>query len=59
MLVQLWSMKNYHYYLKQELFSSNPSQPRFNGFMWHPEKPLSLYIIGQGGCHDAISTVLD
>ncbi|RSH95270.1 hypothetical protein EHS25_000356 [Saitozyma podzolica] len=46
-VVQLWSMKNYHYYLKQELFSSNPSQPRFNGFMWHPEKPLSLYIIGQ------------
>lgn len=52
-------MKNYHYYLKQELFSSNPSKPRFNGFMWHPEKPLSLYIIGQGGCHDAVGTVLD
>ncbi|KAE8543492.1 hypothetical protein D1P53_000206 [Cryptococcus gattii VGV] len=49
-LVQLWSMKNYHYYLKQELYSHDTQKPRFRGFKWHPEDPLSLYII----CQDSI-----
>ena len=31
--VQLWTMGNYHYYLKQELDD-------IKGFCWHPEKPL-------------------
>lgn len=47
-IVQLWSMKNYHYYLKQELYSHDTQKPRFRGFKWHPEDPLSLYIICQG-----------
>lgn len=47
-LVQLWSMKNYHYYLKQELYSHDTQKPRFRGFKWHPEDPLSFYIICQG-----------
>ena len=43
--VQLWTMGNYHYYLKQEIrlpalaFSNVPLQVQ-----WHPEKPLSLVI---------------
>lgn len=41
-------MKNYHYYLKQELYSHDTQKPRFRGFKWHPEDPLSLYIICQG-----------
>ncbi|WVR09089.1 hypothetical protein IAU60_006151 [Kwoniella sp. DSM 27419] len=45
-VVQLWSMKNYHYYLKQEIFSHDPSASRFKGFKWHPEQALSLYIYG-------------
>ncbi|KAL0247662.1 hypothetical protein I308_103739 [Cryptococcus tetragattii IND107] len=49
-VVQLWSMKNYHYYLKQELYSHDTQKPRFRGFEWHPEDPLSLYII----CQDSI-----
>ncbi|WVQ75470.1 hypothetical protein IAR50_005095 [Cryptococcus sp. DSM 104548] len=49
-VLQLWSMKNYHYYLKQELFSHSPSSPRFRSFKWHPEDPLSLYIL----CADSI-----
>ncbi|WVO22664.1 uncharacterized protein IAS62_003995 [Cryptococcus decagattii] len=49
-VVQLWSMKNYHYYLKQELYSHDTQKPRFRGFKWHPEDPLSLYIL----CHDSI-----
>lgn len=41
--VQLWTMGNYHYYLKQEIFltslnqSSSPVQAA-----WHPEKALHL-----------------
>ncbi|WWC91266.1 uncharacterized protein L201_006209 [Kwoniella dendrophila CBS 6074] len=46
-VVQLWSMKNYHYYLKQELFSHDPATPRFKGFKWHPEDPLSIYLFGE------------
>jgi elongator complex protein 1 len=48
--VQLWSMKNYHYYLKQELFSHKTGSKRFRGFKWHPEQPLTIYILGDGEC---------
>ncbi|KAG8631344.1 hypothetical protein KVT40_000484 [Elsinoe batatas] len=38
--VQLWTMGNYHYYLKQEITFPNPGEsPSLN---WHPEKPLYL-----------------
>ncbi|OCF35522.1 elongator complex protein 1 [Kwoniella heveanensis BCC8398] len=47
-VVQLWSMKNYHYYLKQEIFSHDPTSSRFRGFKWHPEQALSLYVFGDG-----------
>ncbi|KAF1810268.1 IKI3 family protein [Eremomyces bilateralis CBS 781.70] len=38
--VQLWTMGNYHYYLKQELLlgGANPQA------CWHPEKPLCLAL---------------
>jgi len=41
--VQLWSMKNYHYYLKQELFSTTSG--RFSNVSWHPEQPMTLYLV--------------
>jgi elongator complex protein 1 len=44
--VQLWSMKNYHYYLKQELFSTTSG--RFSNVMWHPEQPMTLYLVEHG-----------
>ncbi|KAI1430673.1 elongator complex protein [Xylaria sp. CBS 124048] len=34
--IQLWTMGNYHWYLKQEIFTE--SKP--TGIAWHPEKPL-------------------
>ncbi|KAI1281814.1 IKI3 family-domain-containing protein [Xylaria sp. FL0933] len=34
--IQLWTMGNYHWYLKQEILTE--SQP--GKVMWHPEKPL-------------------
>ncbi|KAI0852097.1 IkappaB kinase complex, IKAP component [Daldinia vernicosa] len=34
--IQLWTMGNYHWYLKQEI----PTQKRPFSLAWHPEKPL-------------------
>ena len=47
--VQLWTMKNYHYYLKQEIITNDASNKRFRGMFWHPEKALTLYLIGECG----------
>lgn len=41
-------MKNYHYYLKQEIFSHKQTEKRFTGLRWHPEQALTLYILGSG-----------
>ena len=43
--VQLWTMGNYHYYLKQEIFSRSRASTKLN---WHPEKPLR-FAIGSDG----------
>lgn len=45
--VQLWTSKNYHWYLKQEIFSSSGND--VTEVVWHPEKPLTLAIITPGG----------
>jgi elongator complex protein 1 len=42
--VQLWTMGNYHYYMKQELELSSS----FINFCWHPEKPLLFGLITLG-----------
>lgn len=39
--VQLWTMGNYHYYLKQEIFMSS-TLPATVSSDWHPEKSLQL-----------------
>lgn len=39
--VQLWTMGNYHYYLKQEILLNN-STPDNARTTWHPERPLHL-----------------
>lgn len=41
--VQLWTMSNYHYYLKQELVFPETA-PRTIFCAWHAERPLSLAI---------------
>jgi elongator complex protein 1 len=42
--VQLWTMGNYHYYLKQEIFTNGTSEAESLPVRtaWHPEKPLCL-----------------
>ncbi|GMK55839.1 hypothetical protein CspeluHIS016_0208950 [Cutaneotrichosporon spelunceum] len=42
-VVQLWTMKNYHYYLKQEIVGAR----RFVAVRWHPEVPMALYLIDE------------
>lgn len=47
--VQLWTMGNYHYYLKQELFlysKETCTQPI--SLQWHPEKSLHFTLHGKG-----------
>jgi elongator complex protein 1 len=47
--VQLWTMGNYHYYLKQEL--PVPVKGAFDGPIickWHPEKELRVSIASRG-----------
>jgi elongator complex protein 1 len=46
--VQLWTMGNYHYYLKQEVFSGGlrPSTPSL-GFRWHPEQSLRCSLLAK------------
>lgn len=46
--VQLWTMKNYHYYLKQEIYPHQAGSKRFVSMRWHPEQPMTLYVIGEG-----------
>jgi elongator complex protein 1 len=46
--VQLWTMSNYHYYLKQELVFPEPASPTAT-CTWHSEKPLSLALSTSGG----------
>lgn len=43
--VQIWATKNYHWYLKQEIFITNEDPMNQVSFIkFHPEKPLNLMI---------------
>ena len=47
--VQLWTMGNYYYYLKQEIFLYPKEACTLPvSLNWHPEKPLHLTLHGQG-----------
>jgi elongator complex protein 1 len=47
--VQLWTMGNYHYYLKQEIFAGSLLRaPSSLAFMWHPEQSLRCSLLAKG-----------
>lgn len=50
--VQLWTMGNYHYYLKQEVMlpESLVSNNGVEYLQWHPEKPLCFTLISPSPC---------
>ncbi|KAI0090814.1 pol II transcription elongation factor [Irpex rosettiformis] len=47
-VVQLWTIGNYHWYLKHEIMASNSSSEsmpaRFTTVTWHPEDPGVLFL---------------
>ncbi|KAH6913768.1 pol II transcription elongation factor [Coprinopsis sp. MPI-PUGE-AT-0042] len=50
-IVQLWTIGNYHWYLKHEIVvpTSSPSVPgRFTTVQWHPESPFHLILTTPG-----------
>ena len=38
--IQLWTMGNHHYYLKQEILQINGNAWMSSSLVWHPERPL-------------------
>jgi elongator complex protein 1 len=46
--VQLWTMGNYHWYLKQEIFTSQENVMSSQGLIWHPETPLRFLVANNG-----------
>lgn len=47
--VQLWSMGNYHYYLKQEIYPlALASSKKALSLVWHTEKPLRFILSSEG-----------
>lgn len=47
--VQLWTMGNYHYYLKQEIMQPEVfGSSGANSLHWHPEKPLCFLVGAEG-----------
>ncbi|XP_068740348.1 elongator complex protein 1-like [Montipora capricornis] len=47
--VQLWSVNNYHWYLKQQIEFPASLKERVACFEWDPEAPLTLHIMTTGG----------
>lgn len=45
---QLWTMGNYHWYLKQEIKNSQTGLMPTAPLVWHPEKPLQLMTAASG-----------
>ena len=49
--IQLWTMSNYYYSLKQEISCASGSSSIISAlakFCWHPEKPLHLLLCDEG-----------
>lgn len=55
--IQLWTMGNYHYYLKQEMLFERQMNT-FASFKWHPEKAIRLTTSSQGVYSSATSSGL-
>ena len=48
-LVQLWTVNNYHWYLKQHIEFPASLKNRVACLIWDPEVPLRLHIMTRGG----------
>jgi elongator complex protein 1 len=52
--IQLWTMGNYHWYLKQDI---TLLETTFTSLKWHPEKALSFLVAKDGKCFTTISNI--
>ncbi|XP_076997441.1 elongator complex protein 1 isoform X1 [Tamandua tetradactyla] len=53
--VQLWTVGNYHWYLKQSLYFSTSGKSKIVSLMWDPVTPYRLHVLCQGWqylCYD-------
>ena len=48
--IQLWTMGNYHWYLKQEVKTKLADTSSVSPLVWHPEKSLQFLTTGSGNC---------
>lgn len=48
-IVQLWTMSNYHWYLKMELNFTNAAK-EVAAVSWDPVSQLKLHIVTRGQC---------
>ncbi|OZJ05806.1 hypothetical protein BZG36_00877 [Bifiguratus adelaidae] len=48
--LQLWTMNNYYYYLKQEI-GGRVNGDQVNQFLWDPEMPLKLHTVSSNGVY--------
>uniref|UniRef100_A0A8C7IL55 Elongator complex protein 1 n=1 Tax=Oncorhynchus kisutch TaxID=8019 RepID=A0A8C7IL55_ONCKI len=46
--VQLWTVGNYHWYLKQSLYFGSDPQRAPADVSWDPERPLGLHLVTRG-----------
>lgn len=52
--IQLWTMGNYHWYLKQEVVNSGTAfLQSADALIWHPEKALRLLLATQSMCYES------
>ena len=56
-VVQLWTVNNYHWYLKQQIEFPASLKNRVACFIWDPEVPLRLHILTRGGSNIIIINV--
>jgi elongator complex protein 1 len=49
--VQLWTMGNYQWYMKQELITSQEKAMSSQWLTWHPETPLRFMVTDTGTYH--------
>ena len=54
---QLWTMGNYHYYLKQEILFISPPSTRRVMFGWNPEQPLLCTTTSEGKTPKSLSGI--
>ncbi|KAJ3023810.1 hypothetical protein HKX48_000944 [Thoreauomyces humboldtii] len=57
-VVQLWTMANYHWYLKQEI-RPPATDDAIAGLSWDPETPLRLHLLTTAGIYQRFEYCMD